>query len=110
MNTSYFFKHGKDHNAVSIAAKAPDFYKGPFYKALAPSWSIFSEWKQTGNNNLYVKRYHEEILAKLSAEKVWQDLGDDAILLCWEAPGKFCHRKLVANWLLMELGVEVTEL
>lgn len=34
----------------------------------------------------------------------------DAILLCWEASGNFCHRRLVADWFKKELGIEVLEL
>jgi hypothetical protein len=30
-------------------------------------------------------------------------------LLCWEAPGKFCHRRLVAAWLEDALGIDVPE-
>ena len=31
-------------------------------------------------------------------------------MLCWEPPGKFCHRRLVAKWLEEHLGVDVPEL
>lgn len=30
--------------------------------------------------------------------------------VCWEAPGEFCHRRLVAAWLETALGVTVPEL
>jgi len=36
-------------------------------------------------------------------------LGEDAILLCWENSGVFCHRRLVAEWFEEELGVSVPE-
>ena len=35
--------------------------------------------------------------------------GDDFVLLCWEQPGEFCHRLVVAAWLQKELGVVVEE-
>ena len=44
------------------------------------------------------------------APEVFEDLGEDAILLCWEAPGKFCRGRLVAAWLEEKLGVQVPEL
>jgi hypothetical protein len=28
-----------------------------------------------------------------------QALGSDCVLLCWEAPGVRCHRRIVADWL-----------
>jgi uncharacterized protein (DUF488 family) len=49
-------------------------------------------------------------LDKLDPQKVFDDLGEDAILLCWEAPCQFCHRRLVAEWLEKHLGVNVPEL
>ena len=53
---------------------------------------------------------YQKILDKLDPQKVFDDLGEDAILLCWEAPGKFYHRRLVAEWLEKHLGVTVPEL
>jgi len=53
---------------------------------------------------------YQKILDKLDPRKVFEDLGPDAILLCWEPPGKFCHRGLVAAWLEEKLGVQVPEL
>ena len=35
--------------------------------------------------------------------------GDDFVMLCWEQPGEFCHRLVVAAWLQKELGVVVEE-
>lgn len=35
--------------------------------------------------------------------------GRDVALLCWEAPGEFCHRRLLADWAARNLGVEIPE-
>jgi len=110
MNTGYYAVHGRLENTVAISAKVPDFYKGRCYKKLAPSWSIYSEWKASGDNDLYIKRFNSEILTPLSPEEVYENLGDDAILLCYESAEKFCHRHLVAEWLMKNLGVEIKEL
>jgi hypothetical protein len=53
---------------------------------------------------------YQKILDKLDPQEVFEYLGENAILLCWEPPGKFCHRRLVAEWFERELGVEVPEL
>jgi len=50
-----------------------------------------------------------EILAGLDARKVVADLGDDAILLCWEKVGEPCHRRTVAEWIEVETGIVVPE-
>lgn len=35
--------------------------------------------------------------------------GSDVALLCYEKPGEFCHRRLVAEWIRQETGVCVDE-
>jgi hypothetical protein len=52
---------------------------------------------------------YQKILDGLAPQKVFEDLGEDAILLCWEAPGKFCRGRLVAAWLEEKLGVQGPE-
>jgi hypothetical protein len=37
------------------------------------------------------------------------DLGPDAILLCWESFNVRCHRRLVAEWLEEKVGIVVPE-
>jgi hypothetical protein len=49
-------------------------------------------------------------LAGLDAKKIAKELGEKAILLCWEGPGEFCHRHLAAAWFEKQLGVPVREL
>jgi hypothetical protein len=46
----------------------------------------------------------------LDAKQVAEDLGPDAILLCWESFNVRCHRRLVAEWLEEKLGIVVPEL
>jgi hypothetical protein len=57
----------------------------------------------------YTQRYRAEVLSKLDPARVYSDLGEDAVLLCWERPGAFCHRRLVAEWFEENLGVLVPE-
>jgi len=58
----------------------------------------------------YTKIYIGYFLDNLDAAKVYQELGNDAILLCWERPNKFCHRHIVAEWLSKSLNIQVNEL
>lgn len=110
MYTSYYAKSAKHPNAISIAAKSPIWYEGASTKIVAPSWSIFSEWKTTGNNELYTLRFNSEILGKLDPEEVADTIGYDSVMLCYEKPGDFCHRHLVAKWLMSNLNINITEL
>lgn len=113
MFTGYFAKLKNYQKAnltpISIAAKAPIWYKGDEYKKLAPKWSFYSEWKNgshKGDNDYYIKHFKKEVLDKLDPEQVLKELEgfsgvseDNIILLCYEKTGTFCHRHLVADWL-----------
>ena len=97
MNTSYFAKSGKHPKAVCITAKRPRFYKGRIYPKLGPKLWFLKKYKKDGDENFYTKQYHKEVLDKLDPKKVYKELGEDAILICWEGSGKFCHRHIVAE-------------
>lgn len=93
-------------NAVAISQGVPKWYKGKVYKKLAPSWALV----KIEDEKEYVRRYKYEVLDRLDPAQVLKELGEDAVLLCWEKPGEFCHRRIVAEWLEEELGIEVPEL
>lgn len=111
MRTSSFSKvyTFKGFDFVSIAAKAPADFKGRQYKKLAPSWQIFKKYKKDRDEQAYTKEYLK-ILDRLDPQTVLDELGEDAVLLCYERPGEFCHRQLVALWLEAELGITIEEL
>ncbi|MDI7268516.1 MAG: DUF488 family protein, partial [Myxococcota bacterium] len=77
---------------------------------LRPSWKLVEAAKSgTITNDEYERRYRAEVLDGLDPAVVRRELGDDAILLCWERPGAACHRRIVARWLEEALGIEVGE-
>ena len=108
MQTSYYAKY-KGENAVSIAGKCPTWYKGREYKKLAPSYWFFKKYKEDGDKQFYTEQYQKEILDKLDPQQVYEELGKDAVLLCWEKSSDFCHRHIVSSWLMKELGIEIKE-
>ena len=71
---------------------------------LAPSWAMV----KIDSPNTFTPLYQEFILSRLDPLQVAQELGQGSILLCWEKPGEFCHRIVVADWLI-EAGIEVKE-
>ena len=119
--TSYFAKlKSLPENIIpiSICGKAPDWYKGLQYKKLAPKYDFFMEWKRNQDNDYYIKCFNEQVLDKLNAVDIVKELdgllvdattaldynADSMLvpriaLICYEKPGDFCHRHLVANWL-----------
>ena len=91
---------------ISICGKAPDWYTGLQYKKLAPKYDFFMEWKKTKDYDYYIKCFNEQVLDKLNARRVIEDLEfltshyvSDIALICYEKQGDFCHRHLVADWL-----------
>jgi hypothetical protein len=106
MHTSSFwqFYRRREPRLVSIALKTPGWFQGRRYPALAPRLDMLPMEEEE------YRREYQVILDRLAPRQVYEDLGPDAILLCWEPPGVFCHRRLVAEWLEEHLGVEVPEL
>ncbi len=110
MQTSNFSRSGSHPRAVAISRTQPRGWTGRAYEPLAPSWRLVQEAKSGAiDEDEYIRRYREEVLSKLDPNTVYADLGEDAVLLCWERPGAFCHRRLVAEWFEVELGVSVPE-
>jgi hypothetical protein len=110
--TSYFanLRHLDASKCVSIALYTPRWArKIQRYPTLAPSERVFQGYKCGNLSWEDYKTIYIGQLYFLDPRTVALDLGDDAILLCYEKPGEHCHRRLVADWLEMELGIQVPE-
>ena len=114
--TSYF-ANGKRLSAanvlmVGVALFPPKWFFGQSLKQLAPSYSIFNE--KPFNAERYTQRYRGEVLKNIDPYWVIEVLerisgGRDVALCFYEKPGDFCHRHILAQWLMESTGVEVTE-
>jgi hypothetical protein len=100
---------------VSICQSPPAAYKGLTYKKLAPPSALISAYKKKRNENNYILKDHDLVLNNLNQFSVFLELetlvplGTTKIaLICYEKPGDFCHRKLVARW-FKKVHIEVTE-
>jgi len=132
--TSYFAQlKSLPENVIPIAicGKTPAGYDGLIYEKLAPKYKFFMEWKKNHDNNYYIECFNEQILSKLDTSQVIKelyDMLDDSLkdqlkivncppwerkdihvaLICYENPDNFCHRHLVASWLI-DAGFDVDE-
>jgi hypothetical protein len=105
ITTSNFAKSGKHPDAVAISQGVPRFYQEKRYLPLAPPrWLL-----KTKDPELFDLEYRKQ-LDSLNAKQVVEDLGPNAIILCWESFNVRCHRRLVAEWLEERLGIIVPEL
>ena len=120
IHTSYFARvkalqeRGYD-NLICVAGYAPKFFydtpNARFYPDLAPRKSWFLEWRNKHlSNDWYIERYNETVLDKLNPLKVVEELGNNAVMLCYEKPGDFCHRHLIADWIAKNTGIQVDEI
>ncbi len=106
MFTSYFANVKKlptDLVPVSIARGSPRGFTGKKELRLAPTWAMLKMTKAD-----YDARF-AEMLAQLDPAEIYQTLGENAVLLCWEKPGDACHRRLVAEWLEAAFGIQIPE-
>jgi hypothetical protein len=95
--TSNFKTAGHLPKDIAISQGVPRGWSGRRYKPLAPSWALV---KLGRGPEEFIRCYQSEILDKLDPVQVVKDMGgDNFIMLCWEAPGEFCHRRVVASWL-----------
>lgn len=83
------------------------------YMKLAPPLDILKKYWRDNNEADYIQAYHERVLSRLDPDEVVRELHrmtdhTDIVLLCYEKPGDFCHRHLVADW-LNEHGIECLE-
>jgi len=97
---------------ISISLYPPKGFKGEHYLPLAPTKSILEEYKNSKQDKkaqeIYTKRFQEEVLSKLDPKKIAKEL-DNSILLCFEKTGDFCHRHIVANWLSPYIKIKELE-
>ncbi len=109
----YIKNLNKDDKLVSIARYLPRWLKNmniSEYKDLAPSEKLLWFYKKNKvNEEDYIRIYTNETLAKLDANKVYNDLVKlgvgykRVVLLCYETPVKFCHRFICGEWLCNQI-------
>jgi hypothetical protein len=108
MKTSCFKRYTGDMG-VAICIYPPIDWSGLRYSPLEPDKEIFFAIKDGKiSKEQYAKLYKEHTLSKLDPVEVYE-LFKNHVLLCYEEPGQFCHRRLVAEWLEKELNVSVPE-
>jgi hypothetical protein len=108
--TSNFAHAAKEPKAVAISRGKPWFFRGRSYPALAPSAESLAKAKGATPDPADFDREFRAQLALLDPAQVATELGDGALLLCWEGFNVRCHRRLVAEWLEEKLGIVVPEL
>jgi hypothetical protein len=103
------FRTYTGENSLSICLYPPLGYTGAQYPPLAPDRQTFFAKKAGDIDEAeYEKQYRERVLSKLEAKEIYRRF-PNAVLLCWEPAGDFCHRRIVASWIQEEIGIEIEE-
>jgi hypothetical protein len=89
---------------VAISIGIPRWYKGRAEPRLAPTRLMLKMARE------FYDPLFDEILAQLDPRELYQSLGENTVLLCWERPGLWCHRRRVAEFFEEALGIVVPEL
>jgi hypothetical protein len=105
---SFFDKQMHRGDCYSIAYSQPKSKGGQHkvVKPLVPPWRFVSALhKGVIDEQKYTRLYNHHVLRKTSPINISALLdllgcGKEVTLLCWEDEDDFCHRKLVAAWLL----------
>lgn len=113
--TSYFGNRRKLENAdvkmICVAIGKPRFLIGvPQLLNVCPTRYMISG---ACSHDEYLRLY-DRILAGQDANMVIEQIkilsgGKDVALCCYEKPGDFCHRHILAEWITKNTGIKVTE-
>lgn len=122
--TSYYGNQHFDQDKVffvQVSNSAPaGFPVNYILKEVIPSWKDIVEPYKKGllSETDYTIRYKkmldsQEFTIRIMLEDIKEKataLGlQDIILLCYEKPGRFCHRHILAEWIKEKAGEEVEE-
>lgn len=106
IKTSCFSIYKNKPEGVAISRGVPKWFKGDKLMELCPSWALIKNTKLSEQE--WVEEYHKEVLCNLDPHGIAEKV-EGKVLLCWEKPGEFCHRRVVAEWIEKETGIVVPE-
>lgn len=111
IQTSNYARNGNNPNALAISYSCPKWYTGKRLPELAPTWYLVGGYKVGDIGEKEYVSIYLEILQdrKLTPEKILDIIPNDSILLCYESPSDFCHRRVLAEWVTLKTGFVIPE-
>ena len=108
--TSYYARACRivpDRRLAAISIGIPDGFNGQIIRELNPSEKLLMDYKNNRcSDEEYIDRYKSDVLDKLNPVDIYNKV-KGKVMLCYCGKDKFCHRKLVIEWLEQHLGEEV---
>jgi hypothetical protein len=99
---------GLDLQLVAVCLSVPENIKCNRFLALAPNNAMLA-FALKGKMEEFSQLYKSHVLDRLNLLETYKAL-DGSVLLTWEQPDIFSHRRLIANWLEGASGQPVIEL
>lgn len=99
---------------VSISRFAPKGWEGFQMSAFAPSARLLRGFTSGALNEAGYTACYLDYLDSINVRSFFQVIakwaeGRDIVLLCYEKAGAFCHRRLLASWVLRHYGYNIKE-
>ena len=115
--TSYFAKANQfdDSKFIKIAISNSNPLNLFKAKIFIPDWKTIVSPHKLGliSDEVYELRYVSQLDEKLEFIKDVLDklvnLDKDIILMCYESPEKFCHRRVLSEWIFDNFGYSIEE-
>ena len=105
--SSYYARACKivpNRRLVAISIGIPDNFGGTILRELNPPQQLLYDYKNgLCNEEEYIYRYYSSVLSKLNPIEIYNKL-KGKVILCYCGKDKFCHRHIVMNWLIKEVG------
>lgn len=114
--TSYFAKvkyaNIEPERLFAVSRTCPPDFPGTRLLDFAPSAGLLGMYRNlpTFGWRKFIHGYMTECLNKKSLSELLDVICDEAILICWEKSGTFCHRHIIADWIMEQCDISVTEL
>lgn len=112
--TSNYARNANNPNAIGISFIVPSWYEGKTLAKLAPTSEMISKITGGSPKRITIEAYTEAYIDLLNERGITPDslmdeLPDGAILLCYESPGDFCHRRVLAEWFEDHTNIKIEE-
>lgn len=99
------------YTVVSISRTEPFKVDGKI-SLLCPDEKILWEYKHGEIDEVEYTCQYKEQLERIGIKNILlaiHKFGDDVVLLCWEAPGKFCHRHILSEYINRNSKLNIRE-
>ena len=109
--TSNYKRCGNNHRAIGISLMVPDWFEYSCNCSFAPTSEMFKKFKAGEiTEEEYTVMYRARLYEHDSLNILMLNATPSkSIFLCYEEPGEFCHRRILAEWIEERMGIKVKE-